>query len=246
VPTTVTCRQLIEGALKMLGVVGAGITMSGEAAVDGFLVANEMLDGLATERLTIYTNATSTYPLTASQASYTIGVGGNFNQARPLWIAAAGIIDDDTLPNPIEIPIRVLNQQGWSTVSIKSLTGTTVRAIYYDNSWAAGLGRIYVHPIPTGSDVALVLYTPTALTEFASLATPYSFPPGYRRMLRALLAIELAPFYEVEVPASVFTIATQARAYVKRANIKFNVLGVDRGLMVQAARGRRYDISADE
>ncbi len=244
-PTTVTPRKIIEGAYKMLGVVGAGAHMAGELARDGFVVANDMLDGLATERLTIYSNATTVYPLTANQVSYSIGVGGDFNQARPLWISEAGVIDDNTLADPVELPIRVLNQQGWSMVPMKSLTDTLVRAIYYDKSWTNGLGRIYVHPISSVNTVSLVLYTPTALTEFASLSTPYSFPPGYRRMLRALLAIELAPSQDVSVSPEIYKIATEAKAYIKRANMQFKVLGVDRALL-SGLRGRRYNISSDE
>ncbi|MCR4374689.1 MAG: hypothetical protein NUW22_07550, partial [Acidobacteria bacterium] len=229
-PTTVTQRQLVEGALKDLGVLGAGRSLSGEDAVDGAKICNELMDALATERLTIYHTLRNAYSLVASTASYTIGSGGDFSQVWPEWISEAGVILDDTADDPLEQAIRVLQVQGWSQVGFKTVTGSVVQAIYYDKSWATGLGRIYVTPIPTVSTIDLVLYTPQALTEFSSLTAEYTFPPGYRRMLRKLLALEMGPAFDVPISQDLRDQAREAKASVKRANMQFNTLRVDPAL----------------
>lgn len=237
-PQQVTARDLIQGALKMIGIVGQGVTMSGEQAVEGFRVLNDMMDGFKTQRLTAYHTPREVFSLLPNVASYTIGLTGDINTQRPMWISEAGLILDDTADPPIEVPIPVLNAQAWAQVRAKALTGNLVQAVYYDHAWsqAAGLGNIYVTPIPTVSTLDLVLYLPKMMDEFTSLSTVYTFPPGYRRMFRSNLAVELAPDYNVPVSGELMKIAMDSLKWLKAANMQFNVLKMPRPLLVTYAR----------
>jgi len=119
----------------------------------------------------------------------------------------------------------------------KGLTSTYPTAIYYDHNWVAtappvppppatapplalyGLGRVYLWPIPTGL-CQLVLYTPVALQEFATLDTDYLFPPGYRRFIRTNLAQEVASEYGKTLTSDQVMAARTAKAAIKRGNVR--------------------------
>lgn len=58
------------------------------------------------------------------------------------------------------------------------------QAAYYNPTWTAGLGLVYLWPLPTSTTLQGVIYTPVPVAEFASLSTTISLPPGYRRFLR--------------------------------------------------------------
>jgi hypothetical protein len=231
-PTGVTALQIITPALRLIGVLAAGETATGEEANDALLVLNDYIDELRTQRLSIYVTQRSVYPLTSGTASYRIGGGGAFDQQRPLWIPYARLIIDTAASVPTEIPIEVYSVQQYADVPQKSLSSGLVQCIYYDHNWTEGLGVIYPYPIPNVGNTSLVLYTPIAINEFTSLTHQVTFPPGYRKMLKYNLAVQLAAEYGREVAASVYKIATDSLATVKAANAtQPGLLRVDAGLM---------------
>jgi len=214
----VTALDIISSALKLIGVTAAGETPSSEDANDALVVLNDYVDELRTQRLSIYITTRNVYPLTAATASYTIGTGGDLNQQRPLWIPYAGLIIDNSASPQTEIGIDVLSVQQYADIYQKSLGSQLAQALYYDHGWSSGLGIIYLYPVPSVGTTSLVLYTPIAINEFDNLTTEYTFPPGYRKMLRYNLAVQLAAEYGRQVDPSVADIARTATASVKSAN----------------------------
>jgi hypothetical protein len=241
----VTANDLITRTMKTLGVLASGETPSSDEIDDGLTVLNNMVDTWSTERLSIYTVARGVFNLSASTQDYTIGSGGTFNIVRPLWIQAASIIPDKTAASSqiLELPIPVgLTISQWQEVAIKGLTSTYPTQFFYDDNWVSGKATISVWPIPDNSNCQLVLYTPTALTQFADLTTEYTFPPGYEEALRYQLALRLGPEFGVMVNPDVRVLAAQAFANVKRVNIHTETLGIDNALL---AEGGRYDWRTD-
>ena len=214
-----TANDLIGRTLRSIGVLASGETATSNEVSDALTILNNMVDTWGTERLTIYTVARTAFNLTSSTQDYTIGSGGTFNIARPVWIVAA-----------------------WQQIGIKGTTSTYPTAFYYDKTWTAGLGQISVWPVPDNSNAQLVLYTPTALTQFADLTTAYTFPPGYEEALRYQLALRLAPEFGVNLSPDIRALASQTFANIKRANIRPTVLGIDPALR---ADGGRYDWRTD-
>lgn len=238
-----TGLALISSALKAIGVLGAGETADSEDTTDGLLRLNDLLDALGTERQSMFYVLRTTKTLTASTTSYTIGSGGSINIVRPTIIERAGLIIDTTATTPVEIPIPVLTNQEYARDVIKTLTSALSTAIYYDHGWTAGLGIIYVLPIPTVSTTQLVLYTPQALTAFADLVTDYTFPPGYARFLRTNLALELAPEYGRPADPVLVQQAMDSKADVKRSNHRIAEMALPAGL---GDSGGIYNIYSDE
>ncbi len=225
-------------ALQLLGVIDTTSDPSPEDAEIAFEALNDWIDGLATQRLTIHTVARSTGTYTSSASSITIGSGGTYNIARPLWIQGAAYLVPATSP-AVESPIAVWNDQEYQAEQVKAQTSTLPTALYYDYNWTAGLGNLYLWPIPTQA-LTLILYTPTALTEFADHSTDYTFPPGYRRAITFNLANELAPWYPSVTPdPRIKEIAVESMANIKRANTRIPLAVMDPALLAMSGRGRR-------
>lgn len=224
-----TANGLITRALQLVGVVAAGEVPTADDFADGLITLNDMVAALATERLTIYTQARVTKLLTALTQTYTIGTGAVISTPRPLWIANAGIVPATTPTE--ELPIDVLSDDQWAVSALKTMQSTFPTAVYYDYGYSAsGYGTITVWPVPTTAPT-LVLYLPTAIATFATGTTVYSFPPGYERMLRYNLAVDLAPEYGKPLDPVIAAIAVQSKANVKRANNRMQDLRVDNALV---------------
>lgn len=231
-----TAQDLIRSALVMTGALAQGESPSNADAQDAFVRLNRMVSGWANQRLTIFVTERHVYSLVAGQQTYTIGPGGNFNQARPIWLSYAGLILTSQNPD-VEIPLAVLTIKDWWLQSVKDLTSTLPTTVYYNTVYpssglSAGLGELIFWPEPTQvNDVAL--YTPTQLAEFASLSTNYVFPPGYEDALEYNLAKRLiqAGFGLRDQLADISASAKDTLAIVKRANIRPVTASIDPALV---------------
>lgn len=220
-----TALDLIKSSLVLTGALAQGETPNASDAQDAFVRLNRMVSGWANQRLTIFVTQRNVYTLVGSQGTYTIGPGGDFNQARPIWISYAGLIFTSQNPD-VEIPLEIFTIKDYWLNSVKDLTSTIPTALYYNTTFpssgaSAGLGQIIFWPVPTQvNDVAL--YTPTQLSEFANLSTDYAFPPGYEDALEYNLAVRLiqAGFGLRSNLADIQPMAKDTLAIVKRANIQ--------------------------
>jgi len=247
-PTTVTARDFVTRGLKLLGVVGSADTPSGEDIADGFVILNEWMDFIKTNRKTIFQVGRNVHNLVGNQQAYTIGDGGDFNQERPLWIEGWGILPSPSDTKPQEIPMgRPMTLAQWRKLSVKGTTGQYPTSLYYDYRWTAGLGRVEVYPVPTSSTPDIVLYTPSPLSEFADLTTPYSFPPGYRLYIRTGFALQAAAEWDVDDErklARITRMHKEAEGFIKRANWRPVDAGFDPALTGIGLRARNiYDLS---
>ena len=230
-----TALELIRDALVMSGALAQGEEPGDAEAQDAFRRLNRMVSGWANQRLTIFVTERNVHTLVGSQGTYTIGPGGDFNQARPQWISYAGLIL--TSPNPdVEIPLRILTIKDWWLQSVKDLTSTLPTTIYYNTTFPssgadAGLGEIICWPIPTQVN-QIALYCPTQLSEFATLSTDYSFPPGYEDALEYNLAVRLiqSGMGLREHLADIVPMAKETLGIIKRANIQPVTASIDPAL----------------
>lgn len=210
-----SARTTINMALKILGVLASGETVTPEDEADAFTLLNGLMDSFGTQRMTPYTAARSTYAWTASASSQTIGAaGGDFTQQRPVSIEWAGFIPSG-MTTEFEIP--VYGQREYAALVDKTLTSIYPGELYVEPTHPLMILRLF--PIPTVAGT-LVLYYPEALTQFANATTVYTFPNGYARMLHYNLAKELIPIFNVppsRIPL-VMQIATDTLADVKRQN----------------------------
>ena len=234
-----SANDFAAASLRLLNVIQAGEDPSAEDGEVAFDVLNRWIDSLGTQRLTIYFLTRTTQTLTATTASYSIGSSGTINIARPLWIDHAGLILDTAATYPEEASIRVLTDDEYAAWTPKTQQSTYATAIWYDHNWSSGLGLIRPLPIPNVSTTQLVLYTPTAITQFADQSTNYTFPPGYQRAIVTNLALELTAYYPAaNLPPTLAKFAADSLADIKRGNLRLSHVVID-----PALRGHRRSMS---
>lgn len=176
---SVTGKAFITQALQEIGVLAGGEVATATDLQDALAITRRMVDALGADALALHRIVRTAKTLTVAQRDYTIGPGGDFDLVRPLWIDHAGYIWDTSATDPIEIPVRVLTEQEWARVALKTLDVQPVTALYYDKRFDANSrGLITTYPTVTVATAQLVLYTPEAVTGFASLDTLYTFPPA--------------------------------------------------------------------
>src|ERR1019366_4339390 len=112
-----TAQHLITLALNKIKVYAPGEPISGADLAQSFSTLNEMLDMWSNWTLACFAILEQSAPLVPGQASYTIGVGGQFNMARPLRLiegpGAAYTID----PNGNKYGIKVVPRDRWNMIA---------------------------------------------------------------------------------------------------------------------------------
>ena len=232
-----TAQTIINQAMKRLGVLSQGETPSSEEADDALESLNTMLDSWSTERLGVFDVTETIHTMTVAQAQYTVGSGGDIAITRPLQILRAFIRDNAS--NPIDYPVRLLNQAEWNRIPSKLTNSTYPVNLFYDAEFP--LGIINLWPVPSAA-FKLVFNSVNQLTELTDLATSFSMPPGYKRAVIYNLAVEMAPDFGVQPSRQVFDIADESKANIKRLKILPEVATFD----LKRIRGRgRYNIFSD-
>ena len=226
-----TIGDVITASLQDLGLVSASESPSADDSALALSRVNDWIDGLATQNLTVYTNARTTWTITSGKTSYTVGTGGDVPCTRP--IAPTDILNigyQDTSVSPVQEYLlgRPLTEDGYAALTPKSLTATYPQYWYYNPTFASSLGTLTPWPVPTSSTLQGVIYTPVPVTEFTGLTDTILLPPGYRRYYRTSLALELAPSFSVVPSPGLQQIANEAATEVKRSNQRLMDLSLDR------------------
>jgi hypothetical protein len=225
----------VTWAMQDLGVLSAGATPDGGEGADGLSVLNQLADSWGLSRGLMYTLVRSTKTLASGTASYTLGSGGDINIVRPQYLEDARLVQDTVAATPVEVRLDILTDAQYAAWPQKTEQQGQSRAVWYDRSWTAGLGRVYPLPIPNVGTTQLVLYTPgDPVGQFANLSTVYTFPHGYERALRKVLALELAPMYRVRPGVLLIRQASEAVASIQRSNVPRTTRENDRALTRQS------------
>lgn len=223
-----TVRELIRKSMLLIGAVSSGESLSADEAADGLSSLNDLLDSWSTDGLLIPASTIEEFTLTPGQASYTIGVSGNFDTANPQVIEEARL--KDVSGTAFEIPISIYNIQEYADITQKTTQSSQPDALYFQRGGA--LSTIYLYPVPSAAN-KLVLYSKKALSSFASVNDSIVLPPGYQRALRYNLALELAVEYGKQPSEYVFQTSQDLKAQLMRVNdsgnpllLKSDVMGI--------------------
>lgn len=195
---SITLANILDPALRMAGISKRpGITPSDEMYGEMIPATNRMLASWSCDGHRVFTTAINEYDLIASQKIYTIGPGGDFNSARPLFIRDANFIFPT---NPqLRRPIKLLDDDEWSKIAVQDIAAAPPWYLYFDGGFDLnGRAKIYiVGQPPTG--YKLELFTWQALkSDFTATTDAVIFPPGYEKALVSNLAIEAAMLYPLE------------------------------------------------
>lgn len=223
-----TVRELIRKSMLLIGAISTGENLSADEAADGLNSLNDLLDSWSTDGLLIPSSTIEEFTLTPGQAAYTIGVGGNFNTANPQVIEEARL--KDVSGQAFELPLAIYSIQEYADIVQKQTQSSQPEALYFQRG--APLSTIYLYTVPSTAN-KLVLYSKKALTNFTSVNTEISLPPGYQRALRYNLALELAVEYGKQPSEYVFQTSQELKAQLMRVNdagkpvtMKSDILGL--------------------
>jgi hypothetical protein len=227
--------ELINLALKQVGVLGVGQTAAAEDINDAFSMLNMMLSQWSVKRNVVHQILDA--PLVATgAATYTVGIGGDFDIARPARVVGAYIRQMN--PMPVDTPLKLLQSQtDWGRVSTKTI-GSMPSLVYYDPQYP--LGVLHVWPIP---DNIYEIHL-QALVPLQRFETPYDdieLPPEYQEALMYNLAGRLYPMYGMPPDQVVIQLAQASLATVRMANAQIGKLYMPADLV----RGANYNVYTD-
>lgn len=216
----------ITETLRRLGVIAEDETASAAQSATAFATLNVLNDSWGAERLMPPYILRTVKAITANQASYTVGSGGNVNMVRPVFISHINYID--TSNSSLELPLMLWTDDQYAAQPLKALTSSLPTAAYYNPTYASGMGTLIPWPIPTSTTLQWIIYSPVAVPQFAATSDTLLLPPGYHRFIILSLAFDLAPIYGVskEVRDGVEKDLRKATILIKQANYRTSDLFV--------------------
>ncbi len=245
---TATARTIISDALSTIGVLADGETVNASDGALGLRILNDLIDSYVINDLTMLTIDRVTHLITANQATYTIGpLLADITLDRPVEIENAGVILNFGTSIENEIPLVFLTDDAYAAIRVKNLTNAIPTQIYYSPTIAGGLGTITLYPTPTDAGNYFAIYVNTQTPQFANLSTSLIMAPGYARMFKWNLGLELSPYFAV--PSAVIQMvrenAVGSMRDVKRTNVKVMDLSLDPGITGGTGQSGWYNLNTD-
>lgn len=227
--------DLINGALRLLGVLAEGETPSAETSADALNAMNQMIDSWNTERLSIFSTQDQVFNWAPSAISRTLGPTGDFVGNRPILLDDATYFRDPG--TNVSFGIKIINQQQYDGIAVKTVTSTYPQVLWINMTYPNI--EMYIYPVPTRT-LEWHFISVEELTQPATLATDIALPPGYLRAFRYNLACELAPEFGVEPSRQVQRIAMVSKRNIKRINNPEDIMSLPYSLVATRQRFNVY------
>ena len=208
-----TAGDIINGSLRLLGVLAEGETPSAETSQDALTAMNQMIDSWNTERLSVFSTQDQVFLWPAGLLSRTLGPSGDFVGNRPVYFDDSTYFRDPS--TNVSYGIKFINQQQYNGIAVKTVTSTYPQVIFVNMTYPDVEMFIYPRPI---RELEWHFISVEELTKPATLATDLHFPPGYLRAFRYNLACEMAPEFGMEPSSQVQRIAMASKRDLKRVN----------------------------
>lgn len=230
-----TAQTIINRALRLIGVLGAGESPTSDDTADALVALNAMLDSWRNERLMAYSISENTLTMTVGDSSYTVGSGGDLNITRPVKLEYAFF-----RVNSVDYPVQIVDKGRFDAIKDKTITSDWVEMIYYNPTMSTG--TLSVWPVPSAANV-LHVGVWQQFTAFSSASDTVTLPPGYERALAYNLAIEIAPEYGRSAASEIVDVARISKGDIKRVNAPSLIAYTELGRMFAP---HRTDIEAGE
>ena len=208
-----TAGELINGSLRLLGMLAEGETPSAETSQDALSAMNQMIDSWNTERLAVFSTQDQVETWPPGTRFRTFGPTGDIVGQRPILVDDATFFRDPA--TGISYGLKLINQQQYNGIAVKTVTSTYPQVLWVNMTYPNI--EMYVYPVPT-KVLEFHIVSVQPLSEPANLATDLTFPPGYLRAFRYNLACEMAPEFGVEPSLQVSRIAMTSKRNLKRIN----------------------------
>ena len=235
-PGAVTAGDLINGALRLIGMLAEGETPSAGTSADALVAMQQMIDSWNTERLSIFTTQEQVFTWPAGALSRTLGPTGDFIGNRPIQLDDSTYFIDPS--SGISYGIKIINQQQYDGIAVKTVTSSYPQVMWINTNYPNL--DLHIYPVPTRS-LEWHFISVDPLDQPAALGTSLAFPPGYLRAFRYNLACEIAPEFGVEPSPQVQRIAMSSKRNLKRINNPEDVMALPYSIV---GTRQRYNIFA--
>lgn len=249
--------ELINLALKQVGVLGVGQAAAAEDIQDAFRMLNMMMAQWSVKRNVVhqildvvptegggssYLAVGPTFEVgegqNLSKATYTVGPGGDFNITRPAKIL--GAYCRQLAPNPVDFPLTLLQSQtDWGRISTKFIESMP-SMVYYDPQYPMGLLQVWPSPA-NNNQYQIHIQVLAPLQQFESIADDINLPPEYEEALMYNLAGRLYPMYGMAPDQTIVQLAAASLQTVRMANSQIGKLYMPQVL----TKGGAYNVYAD-
>lgn len=206
-----TALELFRDALDLTDAVGADQQLTAEELQVCLRTFNRLLDNWSTQSLAVYGLANQTFNTVNGQATYTIGVGGNWNTTRPIRIAELAY----SVYNNVSFNCTAITQGQYDAIVNKTQTQQFPYFFLYVNE--NPLGQVTLWPVP--NQVTPITFSiERVLTQITDVYTELVFPPGYEEAFEYNLAVRLASRFSTPIPPEVAAQAASSLGDIKKAN----------------------------
>ena len=201
-----TALVIVKSAMRQAGLLESGETPSSDEQADGLEALNDVLDSLSASGLFVpYITRDANIAVPSAANSYSVGSGGDFNIDRPQRILAVSVTSGGSTYPVAERNVSTYNRTFVTTQNVPDF-------FWYNPTFATGT-LYFSSKLGTGMTVTIDSLKP--FTAFSLISTDISFPPGYVPALKALLALQFASEFGVEVAPSVQFRANQGLDFLR-------------------------------
>lgn len=183
---TVTRNDVIDSALRTLGVIGIGETPTTEDYTNCSQALNIMIKSWAKKGWPLFVNATESIDLVASTSSYTL-------TNRPVRVLGGRIRNTSN----VDTELLLISQQEYDILGNKTTTGTP-NQIFYDNTLT---GTLFVYPVPDTTSAAYTIFVDVQrmFYDMSASTNNFDFPQEWFQALKWGLVAEIAVEYGVDI-----------------------------------------------
>jgi hypothetical protein len=203
--------DLLNQALRLIGVLATGETAAQSELDDAFAALNQMIDSWNAEPGGVYKNIKQSFAFSGSTA--TLGSGGSLTSVRPLKILAANYTYSGIMQ-----PVKVVGGEEFGASAFeRGVTAFFPKALHCD--YAFPTATISVAPSCSSGALELTMLVPT-LTAFAAQSDTITgnFPAGYEKALKFNLAAILAAEYGRTLDEGTLAVASGSKAALFQLN----------------------------
>ena len=228
---TATTNDLLNGSLRLIGVLAEGETPSADTSNDALTAMRQMIDSWNTESLSIFNTQEQIFSWPANTRMRSLGPTGDFIGNRPVFLDDSSYFIDPG--SNISYSFQLITQGQYDGIALKTVTSTFPQVMWVNTAFENV--QMYIYPVPTRV-LEWHFVSFEELHNPVTLADTLAFPPGYLRAFRYNLAMELAPEFGVEPSQQVQRIAMTSKRNIKRINAPADTMSMPYAIM--EARGR--------
>ena len=185
-----TRNQIIESALRKLGVLAEGQTPSTQNYSDGSMALNTVISQLRAVGMPLW--ARSEYTFTPTTSTYTIGTGMTLSTPFPVKLLQAFRTDTGA-----KIPLEIVAREDFNILPTSS-NGSPIKINYQS---FVNYGTISLWPTPASSNSAsITLVYQRPYQYFTTSTETMDFPEEWYNAIIYHLAVRLAPEWGVPLP----------------------------------------------